>query len=224
MTFSLVASTKKGGTTSGVTTDAIDTSGADLIVVHVASQAGISYTLSDNKSNTWNALTIHDGNLFTASKFFYAINPTVGSGHTFTTSGVNSAASIQAEAWSGGKLTSPFDQQNGASGTTSPRSTGSVTPSEDNELVIAGLGCFLNATPTISESMTVQQSLNWSSGNYIGGAIAHKVQTALAAINPAWTFSDDFGGYGSVSIATFKAEPAGATLVPVFMNQYRQRR
>ena len=127
MAIGVVASTGKAGTQNGVTSNAIDTTGANLIVLAVSYYGGLGNTLiagevSDSKGNTWTALTNRGSNNAGNVRLFYCSNPTVGSGHTFTASdsgGGGTYPSLFAIALSGAKTSSPFDLENG-SNTTSP--------------------------------------------------------------------------------------------------------
>ena len=69
------------------TTAAFDSTGGDLLVVFASSHAGVTMTPSDSYNNTWisaagptNTSTGFD----LRSQIWYAKNPTVGPGHTFT--------------------------------------------------------------------------------------------------------------------------------------------
>jgi hypothetical protein len=47
-------------------------------------------------------------------RLYYAANPTVGSGHTFSYTGASNFSSIFVAAFSGVATSSPFDKENGA--------------------------------------------------------------------------------------------------------------
>ncbi|MFM2357274.1 MAG: hypothetical protein RJA61_11 [Candidatus Parcubacteria bacterium] len=203
--FNLIANTGAGSSGgNNVTTGAIDTTGANLIVVVVSWYSGAANTLSDSKGNTWTALTAYAaGN--TQQRIYYAYNPTVGSGHTFTATN-SSYPSIAVSAWSGA-ATSPYDVENGSSGSgITSKQPGSVTPSENNELIITGLGFDTSNTLSINSGFTISNQLNYTVGNYMGGAMAYLVQTTSAAVNPTWSWSSSMGV--STGIATFKAASA----------------
>lgn len=212
MTFSLIVNTGAAGDINTVTTSAIDTTGADLIVIAISDYSGtVGATLSDSKSNTWTPLTGYTFPTENRERLYYCFNPTVGSGHTFTYSGSLTIACVQVQAWSGAS-SSPFDQENGGINNSSGISTGSVTPSEDNELVVTGMSFDSAATMSIDNGFTISDQVNFGSGNNYGGAMAYKVQTTAAAVNPAW--SRDAGtSRNCAAIATFKAAgaPAGGS-------------
>src|SRR4051812_10619033 len=80
------ATAQYSSASSGCTSGAIDTSGANFLVASVSFLVGGTPVLSDSKGNTWTARTTVNGGT-SAIKEFYVTNPTVGSGHTFTISG-----------------------------------------------------------------------------------------------------------------------------------------
>lgn len=204
----LIVSTIKGTNSSSVTTDAIDTTGANFIAIVLSSGGGSSATISDSKSNTWTNLTLYV-DVFRSISMSYCYAPTVGSGHTFTGSlaGKNSIA----VAAFNNVATSPFDVENGNVGTTfgtnTPLSTGSVTPSQANSLLIAGLmgDSGLSADMSIDSSFTIANSLKGSdiSGGGYSCALAYKVLTSSSATNPSWTFSAN-PAVAAANIAAFK--------------------
>src|SRR5690242_7960475 len=66
-------------------TDAVNSTGADLIVLAVSYYGpdGPPSSITDNKSNTWTALTQQEG-ASGGVRMYYCQAPTVGSGHVFT--------------------------------------------------------------------------------------------------------------------------------------------
>lgn len=209
MSFSLLVHAAAGAATDP-TTSAIDTTGANLIIISVSQYAGSAIgSLSDNKSNTWTGLTAQAGNATGGNqnqycRLFYCYAPTVGAGHTFKWTGTNVFGTICVAAFSG-SASSPFDQQNGAFGNV----PGSVTPSVDSELVVSAVSFGSPATELVDSSLTITDKINYVSGGAEGGALAYIIQTTAGAVNPTWS-----GGSGSASvIATFKAA-GGATIVP----------
>lgn len=176
-----------------VTTSGVDTSGANFIVIAVADIAGGGYTLSDSKGNTFTftgtEYAVANGNRI---RCYYKVNPTVGSAHTFTVSGLtgNIFPSIQATAFSGAKISSPFDQQIGATnGSSSTLATGSITPGQADELIITAVagGSSTGAAYSVDSGFTLIDGILLGSGLHFGLAVAYKIQTAAAAVNPTWT-------------------------------------
>jgi hypothetical protein len=204
MPYLAISATKANVAGSGVhttTTDAIDTSLCDLIVLVVSSQTPTS-SVSDSKGNAWTALTgINSGN--GSIQLFYSIAPTVGAGHTFSVTGPY--ASVHVLGIVAG--TSTFDQQNcNATGSSNIVTTGSVTPTEDAEIVVVGTANAYEST-----------SLPRVDGNYLGNATYTKllndnhystgaffgVLHTAAATNPTITAAG--GSFCAAAIATFTA-------------------
>ena len=218
--YSLGVHTSKGSPTGGtVTTDAIDTSGANLLVIAITDYSSASSTLSDSKTNTWSALTAQTGN-YVRTQMYYVVNPTVGSGHTFTATSVGTSyPSVFVVAFTGA-ASSPLDTQNG-NGSTSAVSlaTGSITPAQNDELIMSAWG---GEAPNRSANsgMTAVEQQPYNNGLYFAGAIAYKIQTTAAAINVTWT--TDYAGYCADTIACFKA--AGATDNQEWLNRGRDQK
>lgn len=212
MAFALIIDTiKASADAANVTTDAKDTTGANLIVLSLGSYAGsLRPTISDSKSNTWTALTDYtDTGVAIRQTIFYCLNPTVGSGHTFTANSATAYPTLGMSAWSGAD--SYDSQENGAHTTTvQVLSTGSVTPSANGALLVTGLAFYaLNGTRAIDNGFTILGSVDYSVGFSDGGGHAYKIQGTAAAINPQW----DAGAQESsmaVSIAVFKASAGAA--------------
>lgn len=207
MAFSLISNVGAGSAIGNdITTAAIDTTGASLLVVCVNDYTVNASTLSDSKGNTWTGLTAKMSTT-AESKLYYCKNPTVGTGHTFTAAGTSIYATINVAAFSGAHLTAPFDQQNGATtaGATS-LATGSITPSENNELIIAGIS-NVSAARSIDAGFTIANQVNYAAGFHYGGAIAYLIQTTAGAVNPSWSWTGS--GEAAAVIASFKVPAAG---------------
>lgn len=194
-----------------MTSDPIDTTGASLLVVAL----GYFYpanpvTLTDNKGNTWIALTRREGDSGRASRIYYAINPVVGSGHTFTTAGLSTYVGLIALAVSVADTTSPFDVENGASGSSGTSlAAGSVSPSENGELLVTALTLEDGMTSVaVDNSFAIQAQIPSVGGVNLGCALATKIQTSAMGENPAWSWSGSF--QSEASIATFKAGSGSA--------------
>lgn len=205
-TYTIGTSNGKAGNVSGATTDAIDSSGNDICLYaeadYVASAAG---TYTDSKSNTISNLSA--GTSTNMRGFIsYAKNCTVGTGHTATTTGAYSPAILLVA--SGSDLTSPFDQQNG--GTTNGASslaTGSITPSENNELVCASLAAGgALGTLTIDTGWTIQVQVDYHGGFNFSNALSCGIQTTATPVNATWSWT---GSDAVARIASFKMGGGG---------------
>jgi hypothetical protein len=163
---------------------------------------GSSTAISDSKSNSWTGLTAL--NAGGEARIFYVESPTVGTGHTVSCA--QSYAYVAMSAWSGGTTTS-FDQENGAtSASATSLASGSITPSEDNELLISCIGLGGTATGLTADTgigFTALVTRNAVSGVNYGGGVSYQIQTTATARNPSWswTLSTD----ARHPIASFKA-------------------
>lgn len=214
MTIALVSSTAKQGNVNSVTTSAINTVGANLIVIAIGWYSVTSPSVSDNQGNgAPTALTTSNIASDVGCKLYYYLNPTTNASHTFTFGPSSIYGGLIVAAFSGVKTTSAFDQQAGAtSSSASGLATGSVTPTEDNELVIfaAAKG---GASSTV-DSTTVGSMI----GNF-GGITAvtyalgmgYEIQTTATARNP--TLSGSVSSVMAARIATFKAAPASGVVI-----------
>lgn len=223
MTITLVAETESQDTSGGTTTDAIDTTGADLLVLVLISLASTTEpTVSDNKGNTWSQRTAYS-NPSARTRIYYAVNPTVGSGHTFAATGTSSFAAIAVSAYSGCDTSAPADQENGGTfSNVNSTTTGSVTPTEDGELLVAGFGFQQAGHPggvSIDSGFSVDGTLANINGVAFGVVHAHKIQVSAGAENPQLSWS--INGSGSMAIATFKAAGANnSVLLPFMMHMH----
>lgn len=194
---------------NGFTTGSCDTTGATLAILGVAYYNLIgAITLSDSKSNTYTPRTEYSNTGYTA-RIYYCASPTVGSGHTFTLSGNSTYACLFAAAFSGAHAT-PYDQENGnTSGSGATLQPGSITPTEDNELIITvAAGNVTPADPTsINGGYTITGHFA-NSVNNVAGGMAYVIQTTAAATNPTWTYTGDAPNVSAAAIASFKAAAA----------------
>lgn len=195
---------------NGATTTGVDTSSATFIVLtfHWFTGTTPTVTVSDSKSNIWTSRPAFDNGNALKGQIFYCVNPTVGSGHTFSISGASTYSVIAASAWTGNDAT-PFDVDN-ASGVTSGTtcSTGSITPGQPDSLVItAAGGCFFGGNWSVDSGFTESDDLAGDGASRQGGAQAYLIQGAAAAVNPTWT--NGVGGNIVGLIAAFKPAVGG---------------
>jgi hypothetical protein len=202
-TPTLVAHTISSNGASGGPTPAINTTTANLIVVSVAGVGNYTaLNLSDSKGNTWTAGPGAWSGSNPSNRIFYCINPTVGIGHTFSSS--SSASNIAVQAWKLSGTGIAVDQQTAASGTSATIQPGSVTPNFNNELVVASVGANNGSSLTINSGFTISDG-TISSTSY-GNALAYLAQTMAAAVNPTWSNS---ASVNAAAILTFTAAYTG---------------
>lgn len=199
------ASAVAGGT---ATTSAIDTSGANFIGICVADFGVDSAAdmISDSKVNTWSHVTSHTFGGNRSTTLFFSVNPTVGTGHTF--SGVGGYIAMMVSSWSNVATTSPLDQQNGNTGSgVSTLTTGSVTPTVNKELLLACISTGNSVLASIDNGFTITDLV--TNGTSENGGSAYLVQTTAGAINPQWSLS--VAGDSAAVIGTFKPNTGGGT-------------
>lgn len=206
----LIASVSTNGGINGVTSDPINTTGANLLIASVAwySAAGADVTtteFSDSKGNTWTQLNLAGviSSTPTANRMFWSVPTTVGSGHTFEVTETGSYASISVVAISNMSAT-PFDQQaqNEQSATTTIQ-PGSITASQANAVLVTGLAFVTSGTISINSSFVTPVTVDYSPGNGLGSSISVRIDTSASATNPTWSTTGS-SGHMSASMASFE--------------------
>ena len=193
----------------------LDTTGANLLIAVVSQDNGAALpTLSDSKGNTWNARTTYAGS-FTKVTIFYSVATSVGASHSVTATGSNVTCTLTVLAFSGAHASTPYDVENGANfGSGTSGQPGSVTPSENDELIVTGI-VWTGATSaaSINSSYTIAQVAYLSGGVAYGGGAAYLIQGAAAAVNPTWSWTT--ASAGNACQATFKKAAAAGNVKTV---------
>lgn len=199
------------------TTDAMDTTGANLLVFSSSGPGAAYCNGADSKSNTWTNLTTRPNNPGgTTTGIAYVIgSPTVGASHTFQGASTVFYNGTRAAAFSGADA---YDQEAGssdnASGTSHPSSSGAVTPSEDGCLIIYTI-CFGDGqdagTVTPPTGATLLENVT-SAGGHQPGAMAYEIQTTATARTPVWTTSNAVTSGAAMAVFTATAGGGGATV------------
>lgn len=200
-----------GGAASSNTNDVsvtINATGANFISCVVGNYNGSSITVSDPTNGSYTGLTAKPGGSEAGIQIFYHQGGTYGSGLVITASGTGVYPSMRVAAFSN-MSSSPFDQQNGATGgTVATLQPGSITPSQANTVVIVGLGMqdIGAGVPAIDGGYTLQGYTLFNSGVSEGSAIAYKILTSASAQNPTWSVVGGFEYFvdSSSVIASFK--------------------
>lgn len=219
MAFSYINSWLNDG--GSETSSAIDTSGANLLVAVFLDVAPGYVTFSDSKSNTWApAETVSTGG---GEEFHvvYCENGTVGSGHTFTASGLGIFyGTVFAFAGGGGG----FDDAVGAGDVdgNNTAQSGSITPAESGEVFVVynyGYGDVASSLTTDS-GFTETAEVNLGGGGEAGFSSCYKIKTDATSENPtttgtSWSSTD----FMFLIMAAFKA--AVAAQIP-FRNRMQQ--
>lgn len=174
-----------------ITTSGVDTTGSSFIAVSVAGFFNATWTVSDNYGNTFTALTRRqDGGNFEAVQIFYCINPTVGTGHTFTATNVG-FGEVGVAYFSGMSASAFLSEDGGANGSSSSTVTPTtgVTPSTANSVCIfsiGGLDNFYTNTLSVDSGYTLAIL---PLGHNIAVAVAYKVLTSSSLQKPTLTLS-----------------------------------
>lgn len=186
--------------------------GANFLVFAVASHEGIAATISDSSFNSWSCRTIYGPASTGTMKLCYAANAVTTSTHTITITCTGCFPSVAGSAFRTVLAVSPYDVENGATYTTATTvQPGSVTPGQNNELVVTGVsnGVVAGNTFIINSGFSTPVGEGASATNY-GSRFAYLIQTVAAAVNPTWTANT--ADTGASSIASFKEAVSGSLL------------
>jgi hypothetical protein len=194
---------------STATSSPLNTTGANWIGVSVASGPGASFTVTDSNSNT--CAKVPDANApyvqsYTQTVVYQCVNPTVGSGHTFTITGTGLQFCAAVEAFSGVATSSPYDQGNGNTSGGNTSQTGAITPGVNNEVIVTSVSTYAPGvvTPyTIDSGFTITDQADAVASTTFGCGMAYLVQSTAGTINPTWTLNSSVFVSPS-EIASFK--------------------
>lgn len=202
-----------GGVDGGTASSALNTTGADLIVIAVSYYGMVTApttgAIGDSRSESWTALTNYQA-ASAGMRLFYAQNATGGSGHTFTVSLTGGYPGFCVAAFSGTHTSSVFDAQNGSNVAITGGSqldTGSVTPAANNELVIAGYSSISTGTAASASNMTMLDEIGLDNGVSFAAAVSYEIQTTATARNEL--FTTDVPADQAGAIAAFKSAAGG---------------
>lgn len=192
--------TGKGAASAASTITGIPTDGTVNLIVITAAYVG-GGTLADTSSNVYSAGTAHT-NSGVNNRIFYMVNPSVTSSMTFTLTGTFSAIAVMIATGNISSPTPAIDQQNGNSGTGTSLSSNSVTPTQNNEFIVA---CSAEGAPTTGTPPAVTGytliNVAFASGVNQGLATYYQVQTTATATSV--TFAGSGVTYYAASIASF---------------------
>lgn len=214
MSITRIAGLVAGLGENGGTSAALNTTGADAIVLAVAYDSSVNPTasaISDAKSNTYTSLTQREQG-GPAVQLYYCLAPVVGSGHTFTVTLNASYAAIGVLALAGVKASSAFDAENGGvtTGSQTTVQPGSISPAEDNEILVSGLAIGGVRGISIDGGYTIEGTADLVSGSSFGVSLAYLIQTNKGASNPTWTA--DLLIMMAAGSACFKAAASSPTI------------
>lgn len=209
--ITVINATATGGASGGVTTGALNTTGANFFVVSICSLGSVAApSATDSFGMTWTQLSAQNAGSTARNQLWYA-SGTGGAGHTFSALQVGSFASIAVLAVSGVGMS--FDQQNGSAtvGSAATTNPGTVTPTTPGQLVVTGMTLSVNAAASGVSGYTMH-AVAAASGVRMGGGLAYAIQTSIASTNPTW--AHDAVGNRAATIATFKEQDGGSSSGP----------
>lgn len=211
MAIAHVATGSAAGGVNGWTSGSANMTGVNLLVIAQSSYVVNSEpTPTDSSSNVYTGLTLKSGS-FWRTRLWYKENPTVTSSMTGSGSTTNSFSAGGIMGFSGVAASSAFDQQNGASSISAMSlASGSITPSEDNELIVTMGSEGDTGTLSVDSSITLATQVNYAGGSNVGMGCGYKIQTSAAAISATWSKTGSATEMQSV-IASFKAAAAAGT-------------
>lgn len=209
MAITHVASAVAGSTTGNAVTVTQTTTGADFMAVVVSwYNLGTTPVVTDTNGNTWTGRTIRTTGDQSVQVFDCAA-PIVGIGHGVTATGTGSFPCMWVGSFAGVHAT-PHDAETGnttASGTS--LTTGSLTPSQADSLLIAGYGLY-TATGISVDGGFGYSAMNYGVGTNLAAAGAYLIQSGgPTAANPAasWTGACK----GAAAIVAYKPAGGGAS-------------
>ena len=191
-----------GGTLAG----SIDTTGASLLVMHVAFTdfvGAVVVTIADSKSNVWTPGTLVARGANLRTRIWYAKAALVGTNHTFACSGSFTNPVVSVLAYKNAHA-DPFVTESSGGGTTSPLTVAPVVPTVNGSLIVTGwAGEAVLSDPVVSAPFTRRHFANSAASNWAGG-VGDLVQGLKASISPTWawtgggTAADDAGVINAV--------------------------
>lgn len=206
---------------SSVTTSAMDSTGADTIIISVQTyNTSVPLTaISDSKSNVFVQLSHNDFGVYD-QRIFLCRNPTVGGSHTFSFStGGASYAVVSAVAFSGVGVLSANDYTNATS--VSSVSAGPLTATSNGSLFYFSIGTGSTVTQSsVSGGFTEITDIEGIANFWMGLHTSYKIQSTAGSETPTATLS----GTNTMNATLLMFDPlppsggGGATVHPLYAN------
>jgi hypothetical protein len=195
---------------SAVTTAGVNTTGATLLVAAVSDHPGFDGTISDSQGNTWTTSLATANAGGSSGKLYFAVVTSTNASHTVTYSGDSTFPSICIIAFAGTHSTPYTTQESTGTAASNAVQPGSLTPSEDNCVVVSALAFNDNSSQTfsINGGWTIAGQEPYSGGLHFGAGLGYLIQTTAAATNPQWSFAASSADL-SASSAVFKSDGGG---------------
>lgn len=207
------------------TSAAIDTTGANFLVVCITSSVGSTFfgSLTDSKTNTWSVAQDWINNTGGYVRIMYAVNPTVGTGHTFTvtySAGSPPYIVLAVASYSGMQTASVLDQTATGSGTSASlatSSTGTTTVADELLIMTGTVSNGSNSTFTGTNGFTVRSQYGRADLGEIG-FLADRIVSATGTYAGTATWGGSSGAF-IAALATFKGVSTGVELLPKMMQR-----
>ncbi len=211
-----------GGGVSDVTSSPINSAGATLLVVTVNTYGGAGFTVTDSQTNSWTlAVNILNGVDANVSIYYAwrALSPSAV--HTITLHGSAIYAAFTFSAYSGTRTSAdPLDRTGSAGSALNGQllHPGSITPTENGELIVTSLAGGQNAaTPfNIDGGFSTSDQISYTGGLRVANASAYLIQAEAGPVNPAWTWSINGSSAGAVIASFRRAVPSGGSQWLIF--------
>lgn len=138
-----------------------DTTGAKLLLANAVCFSNDPVAPTDSKGNTWTATTLRSS-ANSYGKFFYVLNPTVGTGHTFTSTNCAGSETTFFSAWTWDttdvlSVDTAVNDWAAASGDTI--TLPSVTPTTADDIIFVGTSINSTVVGSINSSFTIIEHL-----------------------------------------------------------------
>lgn len=187
---------------------AVDSTGATLGICMTAGRRTGTVTVTDGPGNTWTGLTVRDGT-DGFGQLFYVLNPTTSASHVVSMNNNNARAALAVAFYSGTATASAIDQEAGSVNGGATFQPGSLTPTEDNEIVVQGAAGYFTTSSSINSGYTIRAKIEYVGGISFMAGIADLIQTTATATNPTWD-TGDTGTRMQACAASVKAAAAAA--------------
>jgi hypothetical protein len=203
--FTFIASVTAGSSNNtSVTTAAMNTTGANLLVGCTSSYNNTNPRLTDSAGNTWYSTPYHGGGAARGVELFYAVAPVTSATHTFSLSTASSYPSLTVAAFSGAAARNLLDSETGSLGTgvTTLGGANTVTPTNANSLILSCLTHDFGggtASAAGGSLITVPQTLGVNN-QHIGSALAYEIQTTATARAATWTWTGSTDGSENIMV------------------------
>ena len=182
-----------------VTTPAINTTGARMIAI-CSSEWTQQVPPTDSSGNVYQKAISQNEDDDSNVGLWYALSPITSASQTFTQTGQSPALAVMAFS----NVASGPDQQNTSDSYGQFLTSGNVTPTNNNELIVSCLSGYPDGFSATVSPLTVVDSLPWN-GGYSGSVAtydAYRVQTTASTLQATWNMVNG-NNAGATTISTF---------------------